>query len=153
MEPNQFKLHRHFDAPRNEVFTAFTDERVFIRWFGAEKHQVEECLIDAVPGGMLRLVLSTPDGIRYPVEGKFTIVDPYEHLAFSLSAFPVPGGEFGLEYSIALTFASGEHITKLEFRFELLKARPEHMMAASDLREVWERSFDRLKQYLERREN
>ncbi len=150
MNADEFTLIRHFEVPRERVFEAFTDPEIFRQWFGPETHPVQDCAIDAKPGGLLRIAMVASDQARYPVVGQFTVVDPLEHLAFTLATFPIPGGDYGFECSIAISFWQRHHRTLIEMRYKLLKAKPEHQQAAAASREGWEQSLDRLRNILER---
>ncbi len=149
MSHDEFALLRHFETDKKKVFAAFTDEAMFSKWFGPDSHPVMECALDPQPGGLLRIVMQSSDGTRYPVVGNFSIVDPHDHIAFTLATFPVPGGDYGFECSIAVTFSVNERRTIVDLRYKLLKARPEHLQAAAASREGWEKSLDRLRALLE----
>ena len=150
MNPDHFKILRHFNAPRHAVFNAFVDEGAFARWFGPEYHRVGDWSLDPTPGGLIRIVMKSPGGAHNSVVGQYSIVDPDDHIAFTLATYPIPGGEHGFECSIAVTL-SGNNPTKTELRYELLKAKPEFLDAAQASREGWEQSLDRLKDVLEGR--
>jgi|GEM_PF-2078168 len=60
-------MTRLIDAPRSEVFRAWTDPARLARWL--EPHGLTDpvCEMELHPGGVYRMVLQTPDGTRYAV--------------------------------------------------------------------------------------
>lgn len=59
-------LTRDFDAPRELVWEAYTDERHLPHWFGPNGFTLTMYSIDVRPGGMWRYMMHGPDGTDYP---------------------------------------------------------------------------------------
>jgi uncharacterized protein YndB with AHSA1/START domain len=77
--PKKHELHlrRTFDAPRAAVFAAWSTAEHLSRWFSPRPLTTSRCEVDFRPGGVFRLVMSTPEGTEYPFDGKFVeIVAP-----------------------------------------------------------------------------
>src|ERR1035438_5439432 len=57
-EPGQTSIviTREFNAPRDMVFRAFSDPKLFVRWFGCEGMQTKAETFDCRTGGSYRLV-------------------------------------------------------------------------------------------------
>jgi uncharacterized protein YndB with AHSA1/START domain len=55
-------LTREFDAPRERVWEAYTDERHLPHWFGPNGFTLTMISIDVRPGGMWRYIMHGPDG-------------------------------------------------------------------------------------------
>jgi len=55
-------LTRDFDAPRELVWEAYTDERHLPHWFGPNGFTITMHSIDVRPGGMWRYIMHGPDG-------------------------------------------------------------------------------------------
>jgi uncharacterized protein YndB with AHSA1/START domain len=68
----EIRVERVFDAPRDHVFSVYTDPELIPEWWG-DTTVVEE--LDVRPGGAWRF--RTPYGV---VEGEFHEVDPPERL-------------------------------------------------------------------------
>lgn len=64
------------DAPPEEVFTYFTDQRKFARWAGASTK------LDPVPGGIFRHDM----GVSGVITGKFVDVKPGKFLSWEIQA-------------------------------------------------------------------
>ena len=79
------RLSRRFEAPRPEVFEAWTSEDVLERWwsaFPAGDTPVAEA--DVREGGRYRLAMRDPDsGQVHTLVGEYTEVRPPERLAFT----------------------------------------------------------------------
>ncbi|MET0768007.1 MAG: SRPBCC domain-containing protein [Aeromicrobium sp.] len=70
-------IHRHFDAPCEHVYRAFTDADQLAAWFGPVGVLVlrDSVAVDATVGGYRRLTMVTYDGsTRWSVETTFTDV-------------------------------------------------------------------------------
>jgi uncharacterized protein YndB with AHSA1/START domain len=56
---------RVFDAPRDLVFSAFTDAKHLAQWFGPNGFTTTTSAFDFRPGGVWRFVMHGPDGRDY----------------------------------------------------------------------------------------
>lgn len=74
-------LHRHFDAPPEEVFAAFTDARLVKKWLGSKAHPLEDAVIEAVPGGRIRQVWGGDPGAL--LTGEVLRIDPPHRIVHS----------------------------------------------------------------------
>jgi uncharacterized protein YndB with AHSA1/START domain len=84
-------ITRTFDAPRQEVFQAFTEADRLARWWGPQRLSMRVARLDLRPGGLCHYCLQTPDGNQ--VWGRFqyhTLVAP-ERLVF-VNAFSDANG-------------------------------------------------------------
>ena len=99
MENIKLQLTRVFDAPRELVFKAWTDENQFNQWFGAAAcngSSLESTKVDARVGGKYRLQVRSADGEYFTSVGVYREVKPPERLVFTwqwLSAAAPEGGE------------------------------------------------------------
>jgi uncharacterized protein YndB with AHSA1/START domain len=76
------RLARHFKAPRQAVFRAWTDPQALAAWFGPEGVQTRNVEVDLRPGGAFSLEMHEADGV-YPLSGVYRQVVPPERLVFS----------------------------------------------------------------------
>lgn len=58
-------LARVIDAPRNVVYSAWTDPDQIQEWFGPDGMSIETREIDLRPGGVWRFDMVAPDDVRY----------------------------------------------------------------------------------------
>ena len=66
---DELTVSRVIDAPREEVFRAWTDPEEIKRWFGPGEFKTPEAEVDLRPGGSYRFVMQAPDGNTMPVIG------------------------------------------------------------------------------------
>jgi uncharacterized protein YndB with AHSA1/START domain len=58
-------LCRVIAAPRERVFTAWTDPKQIVQWFGPDGFTVETLECDIRPGGRWRFIYTGPDGTKW----------------------------------------------------------------------------------------
>jgi uncharacterized protein YndB with AHSA1/START domain len=75
-------LSRVFAAPRELVFTAWTDRDQISKWFGPKGFTTTTHEMDVRVGGMWRFELRAPDGTRFDNRVVYLEVTPPERLVF-----------------------------------------------------------------------
>jgi uncharacterized protein YndB with AHSA1/START domain len=86
-----FVIARVFDAPREQVWKAWTEVERLRQWWGPKGFKVTHCKVDLRPGGLMHYCLRTPNGQE--MWGKFVyreIVKP-ERLVW-INSFSDPQG-------------------------------------------------------------
>jgi uncharacterized protein YndB with AHSA1/START domain len=86
---------RVFDAPREVVFSMWTQAEHFVTWFGEHGSEIplEQCAMDPRPGGAWSATMyHGPERIEIPFQGWFRAVDPPDHLEMTLSDPGNPDG-------------------------------------------------------------
>lgn len=71
-------ITRHFDAPRERVWRAWTEPVHIARWFGPRGFSTRVDEQDFHPGGRWRYVMTGPDGTEYPCCGVFREIVPQQ---------------------------------------------------------------------------
>ena len=87
-----FVITRVYDAPRERVWQAWTEEERLKQWWSPKGFKTHTCKVDLRPGGMFLYGMSAPDGTE--VWGRFIyreIVAP-EKLVFVVSFSEPKGG-------------------------------------------------------------
>jgi uncharacterized protein YndB with AHSA1/START domain len=155
----EFRIERVFDAPRERVWSAWTDPVKVAQWFGPKGCTVEVLASDFRPGGSLRARMQQGE---YTYYGKFVyreIVAPerlaYEHGFadpegnFTASPF---GGEWPLRLYTVVTLEELGDKTKLVLTWTPLEASAaEEAAFAHNLDSMtggWGGSFDKLDELL-----
>ena len=64
-DPRSIIGTRVFDAPRELVFSAFTDPEHLAQWWGPDGFTMTTSAFDFRPGGVWRFVMHGPDGRDY----------------------------------------------------------------------------------------
>lgn len=75
-------LTRVFDASREKVWHAWTDQSAVAAWFGPEGVSAVIDIWEFRPGGAYHLVMSEPDG-EHPLRGEFVKIIEGEFLALT----------------------------------------------------------------------
>ena len=76
-------LTRVFDAPRELVFSVWTNPGHLANWFGPKDFTLPFCEMDFRVGGHYRLCMRSPEGKDYWVHGVYREIREPEHLAFT----------------------------------------------------------------------
>jgi uncharacterized protein YndB with AHSA1/START domain len=136
-------ITRTFDAPRELVWQAWTDPKHMAQWWGPKEFTNPVCELDVRPGGAIRIDMTGPDGVVYPLTGVFHEVIPPERLVMTTSAFANEVGTPGLEVRNTIMFTALDNKTKLTLHAVVLKAVPEVAGALAGMEEGWNQSLDR----------
>ena len=72
-EPGKQELFitREFDAPRELVFNAHTDPKLFVQWLGPRGYEMKLETFEPVSGGRYRYIHKDKDGNEYGFNGTF----------------------------------------------------------------------------------
>ena len=89
--PSEREIHieRIFDAPRERVWSAFTNPELIAQWWGRGNELVVEKM-EVVRGGHWRFVEHAPDGV-HGFEGRYREVTPPERLVHTFEWDGMPG--------------------------------------------------------------
>ncbi|HXX51274.1 MAG TPA: SRPBCC domain-containing protein [Xanthobacteraceae bacterium] len=99
----EITITRVFDAPRTQVFAAWTNAEHLAQWWGPKGFTNPVCEIDARVGGAIRIHMRSPDGAIYPMKGEFREVVPPERLVFTNIAVDAAGNHI-IEGLTTVTF-------------------------------------------------
>lgn len=140
-------LMRELDAPRDKVFTAWTDPEQAARWWGPKGFTSVSCTMDVRVGGAWRRAMRAPDGSLHIASGVYREIVRPERLVFTY-AWEDDAGRPKPETLVTLTFADrGGGKTRLTLHqalFETVAARDDH-------RGGWSGCLDRFADYLDER--
>jgi uncharacterized protein YndB with AHSA1/START domain len=81
-DPNDIVGSRVFDAPRNLVFSVWTDPRHLAQWWGPNGFTTTTSKFDFRPGGVWRFVMHGPDGRDYENRVMFDEINPNRRIAY-----------------------------------------------------------------------
>ncbi|MEV7970138.1 SRPBCC domain-containing protein [Sphaerisporangium sp. NPDC088356] len=137
-----------FDAPRELVFTAWTDPGHFTHWFGPRAYTtpVSKISMDLRPGGTWRAVVVADDGAEQLLDGVYRKVEAPERLVFTTGD---PGNTHGdLASVVTVTFTGLDDLGgKTEMVFHQAGYNTGEAHAAAS-RAGWLEFFDRLAEHL-----
>jgi uncharacterized protein YndB with AHSA1/START domain len=80
---DRVEIVRTIDAPREEVFRAWTDPDRIRSWWGPGEFTCPEAEVDLRPGGAYRLVMQPTGGDPFVVAGTYREVEPPARLVYT----------------------------------------------------------------------
>jgi uncharacterized protein YndB with AHSA1/START domain len=155
-----FAISRIFDAPRERVWRAWTDEEQLMDWWGPSGFERVKCTLDLRPGGLLHYCMRVPNGPES--WGKFVfreIVAP-ERLVFVVSFSDPDAGiqrapfakGWPLEVLSSLTFTDRGGKTELEMHGVPINASSVELKTFADsvesMNKGWAGTLDELSRFL-----
>jgi uncharacterized protein YndB with AHSA1/START domain len=136
-------VQRTIDAPRGDVFRAWTDAACLARWWGPRGFTNPVCEVEAREAGAIRIDMRGPDGTIYPMAGVFGEIVVPEKLVF-LSAALNDDGHPLFETENVVTFVERQEKTSVRVVARLAWWWPEAPPYLEGMEEGWEQSLERL---------
>jgi uncharacterized protein YndB with AHSA1/START domain len=84
-------IERVFDAPRDRVFTAFTDPDLIPQWWGSHEDTTTVDKMEVKPGGDYRFITGDSTGNEQAFRGTFREVTPPERIVQTQEWEGMPG--------------------------------------------------------------
>ncbi len=146
----ELTLSRVFDAPRQQVWKAWTDPKLLAQWWGPQGFTNPVCEVDARPGGVI-LIHMSGFGMLAPMAGIFKEVVEPERLVFTNNAyFEVPPVTPVIEGITTVTFTEVGGKTKVTVHNGVLRAAPSATQALAGMEPGWTQTLDKLADFLKR---
>jgi uncharacterized protein YndB with AHSA1/START domain len=136
-------LDRVFDAPRELVWRAWTEQEQLTQWWGPGRFTNPVCRVDVRAGGAIYIEMRAPNGTIYPMSGTFLEVDAPERIVFKSGALDAEG-KLLFEIMTTVTFSDLGDKTALRLEAKILSETalaPQHL---SGMEQGWNQSLDRL---------
>lgn len=150
-------FERTFDAPREKVWQAWTDPAMIKQWWGPDNVSIPECEIDLRVGGKIYIVMEAGEamgsykGTRWPMLGKFTVVEPHTKLSYDVNAW-VEGhnenGESNIDQTTEVILTEENGKAKLNLRAVIHKIGPVAGMAVQGMQAGFAKQLDKLTAFL-----
>jgi uncharacterized protein YndB with AHSA1/START domain len=142
-------LSRLLDAPRELVFSAWTDPKQIVQWWGPRGFTTTTDEMSVTPGGVWRFVMHGPDGTDYKNKIIFSEVVKPERLVYR------HGGEGGTEhvrFHVTVTFEAQGRKTLLTMRslFETAQERDDVVNKYGAI-EGGKQTLERLAEHVEKK--
>jgi uncharacterized protein YndB with AHSA1/START domain/ketosteroid isomerase-like protein len=141
---NDLQIEVLFDAPREEVFSNWTDAEKVRTWFAPDGFEVTSCTMHAQPGGEWQVQYRAANGLHYLEHGEFRVVDVPERLVFTLTQ--IEAGRIVLESLVTVTFTSVGLSTRMNFQ----QTGFDTPVRRDDFRQGWGECFQKLAGSLEK---
>ncbi len=132
------------DAPRENVYRAYTEADLLVRWWGPRELTTRVDTYEPRPGGSWRLVHTDPDGNEYAFRGVFHDMVPNERIVqtFEFEGFP---GTVMLE-SLTLAEEGGKTLLTATSKLESGDPAAVEAMVDSGMAEGAAETYDRLEE-------
>ena len=138
---NELVINRTFDAPRELVWKAWTED--MDKWSAPRGFTIPFGEADLRPGGKWRATMVSPDGKELALGGVYREIVPPERLVFT-HAWDDDNGKPGPETVVTVTLIARGQKTEMNFRqtgFDSVESRDGHA-------EGWGECFDILEELL-----
>jgi uncharacterized protein YndB with AHSA1/START domain len=139
----EVSMTRRFSAPPEIVFRAWTDAKQLAEWWGPKGFTNPVCETDARVGGAIRIHMRGPDGVVYPMTGRFVQIDRPHRLVFSTAALDGEGRPM-FEVLNTVTFTEVAGGTEIALVAEVTSTTPSAPRYLSGMSMGWSQSLDRL---------
>src|SRR5277367_4853396 len=87
----EMSLTRRVAASPEVVFRAWTDPKHLAEWWGPRGFTNPLCEADVRVGGAIRIDMCAPDGVIYPMTGRYVEIDRPHRLVFTTAALDDEG--------------------------------------------------------------
>jgi len=146
---HEMRISRVVLAPRELVWTAWTNPVHLAKWWGPRGFSCPHCELDLRVGGKLRVDMQHPDGTVRPMVGEFLEIVPPERLVFT--AMPLgPNGKPFFEATNAVDFRQEGPMTRINVRATVEKIHdPITLRFLSGRDQGWSESLYRLADVLD----
>ena len=134
------------DAPRELVFRAYTDPKLFVQWWGPRRYTNVVDKFEARSGGEWRVIQRSADGAEFAFRGVNHSVEPPERICQTFEYEGVPG-HVALQTA---TFESVGNKTRVVAQIVFQSVMDRDAMVASGMRSGADESMERLAELLER---
>ena len=88
---HQIVISRSFDAPREQVYRAFTDPDAVRQWWGLRGSETDVDELEARPGGRWRFVQRSGDGNEHGFHGVYHEATAPERIVYTFEWEGLPG--------------------------------------------------------------
>jgi uncharacterized protein YndB with AHSA1/START domain len=139
----QLILQREFDAPRELVWKAWTDQKHVAQWWGPACFTNPVCEVDARPGGAILIHMHGPNGIVHPMKGTFQEVVPPERLSFLCGPLDEKG-ELIFEVLTKVELSEHQGKTTLNLHVRVMWSTPAGAQYLAGMDAGWTQSLERL---------
>ncbi len=145
----EFFITREFDAPRELVFKAFTDPKLYTQWLGPRRYTMNLEKFEPKSGGMWRYTHKDKDGNEFGFHGVYHEVLAPERMidTFEFEGLPEKG-HVSLETAKFVELPGGRTRVTMQSVFQSVADRDGMMQ--SGMEQGINESFDRLDELLER---
>ena len=151
----EVEFERTYEASPETVWQDWTKPNLIKQWWGPNNVTIPECEVELRVGGKIYIVMEAGEamgpykGTKWPMLGKFTVVEPNSKLSYDAKAWTEGQKEettIDQTTEILLTEEKGK--TKLKIRAVIHKAGPGAVMAVQGMKMGFTQQLDKLNDFL-----
>jgi uncharacterized protein YndB with AHSA1/START domain len=139
----ELSLTRRVAAPPEAVFRAWIDPKHLAEWWGPKGFTNPVCQVDARMGGALYIHMRAPDGVVYPMTGRFVEIDRPHRLVFVTAAIDGEGRPM-FQVLNTVTFTRVDGGTEIALVARVTGTTPAAPQYLAGMPQGWSQSLDRL---------
>ncbi|MGH7583717.1 MAG: SRPBCC family protein [Gemmatimonadales bacterium] len=148
-------FERTYDAPRAQVWQAWTDPAMIKQWWEPDNVIIPECEVDLRVGGTIYIVMEAGEamgpykGTRWPMRGKFTVVEPKTRLAYAAKAWTEGQEETTfIDQVTELSLVEDSGRTKIKLTATVSRIGPDAKMAIQGMQYGFTQQLAKLETFL-----
>jgi uncharacterized protein YndB with AHSA1/START domain len=140
-------LTRRFAASPELVFAAWIDAKHLAEWWGPKCFTNPMCEVDARVGGAMMIDMRSPDGVVYPMTGRFITIDRPHRLVFVTAAIDGCGKPM-FEVKNTVNFTEVRGGTEISLVARVIKTTRNAPQYLAGMSQGWCQSLDRLSEFV-----
>ena len=156
MEPNkEVEFERTYDASPETVWQDWTKPEMIKKWWGPNNVTIPECEVDLRVGGKIYIVMEAGEvmgpykGTKWPMLGKFTVVEPNSKLSYTAKAWTEgQKEETTIDQTTELSLTEKRGKTKLKIRAIINNAGPGAGISVQGMKAGFTQQLDKLNDFL-----
>ena len=148
-------FERTYDAPVEKVWQAWTDPALLKQWWGPNDVIIPECEVDLKVGGRFYIVMEAGEamgpykGTQWPMEAKFTVVEPNSKLVYSGKAWTKGAEEeMRIDQDTEIIMEEDNGKTKVKVKATVNKIGPGAQMAIQGMQMGFTQQLEKLNNFL-----
>lgn len=158
MKPvKQAEFERVYDASIETVWEAWTNPEKLKQWWGPDNVVIPECEVDLRVDGRFYIVMEATEamgeyaGTRWPMDGKYTVVEENSRLAYASKAWTEGDKEATLiDQTTDLEFLEEDGKTKIKLKVIINSTGPNAGGAVEGMKYGFNQQFDKLVKFLQK---
>ncbi len=127
-----------------KVFKAWTSDKLFAGWWGANDVVNSLCKIDATRGGEIFVDMKLPDGKHYIMKGNFHLIDDPEQLIFTTNFFQNDEEHPTVKLLNTVIFLPENYNTRITLQSVVMHTKADTQISIEQLEQWWNESLDKL---------
>jgi uncharacterized protein YndB with AHSA1/START domain len=139
----EMSLTRRFSAPPEVVFRAWIDAKQLAEWWGPKGSTNPVCQLDTRLGGAIYIHMRAPDGVVYPMTGRFMEIDRPHRLVFVTAAIDSEGRPMCKVLNTVI-FTGVDGGTEISLVARVTSTTPAAPQYLAGMSQGWRQSLDRL---------